>query len=360
MRLQHRTKAYLTAVITMPLAAACGANDDSSGGPGDRDEVTLTVVTAFPSESENNDGFWMWVEALEEEAPWITVDYSGGPEVMEPTQMIEGVGSGVLDAASLPGDYYVSQAPPAEMLRFTPFTPTEERDEGIHATYEEFHAELLNVQYIGHTSSGAPQLIFLRDQELTDPDFSGLSIRTSSATSHMVSTLGGTPVDMPGAEIYTALERGAVDGTGWSSVGPVALGIHEQVQYEISPRFYDSITNLVINKDTWDGLDEESREAISSTMAAVEPDIFEHYGSLAQQEAATFREAGVELIEFTGAEKEELLRAAYEGGWDALDWGAITEAAPGAQSVRDAFESAYGADYESAVPGGATAPPAGD
>jgi TRAP-type C4-dicarboxylate transport system substrate-binding protein len=355
MRLSRRTTTYLAGLLALPGLASCGGGDG-----GQEDNVTLTFVTAFPEDSEYNDGFWMWVEALEENAPWITVEYRGGPEIMAPTQLIEGVGSGAFDGASLAPDYYVEQAPAAELLKFTPFTPTEEREEGVFDAYEAFHADQLNVQYVGRSQAGIPHMIYLRDRKIDQPDLSGLTIRTSSAQAPVVRALGGAPVEMPAGEVLTALQRGAIDGVAWPSVGAVTTGIHEEVSFEISPRFYDSIVTTVINKDTFDGLDEKTQDAILSTMEEVEPAIFDHYQALAREEVVAIREAGVEHIQFTGEDEARILRAAYEDGMDSLDWNAISDSTPGAADVRNTFEAAYGDNYENAAPGGATVSPSDD
>jgi TRAP-type C4-dicarboxylate transport system substrate-binding protein len=113
----------------------------------------------------------------------------------------------------------------------------------------------------------------------------------------------------------------------------------------------------VINKDTFDGLDEKTQDAILSTMEEVEPAIFDHYQALAREEVVAIREAGVEHIQFTGEDEARILRAAYEDGMDSLDWNAISDSTPGAADVRNTFEAAYGDNYENAAPGGATVSP---
>lgn len=228
-----RWKAAALGLVASLTLVACGGGGGTAGGgdEGDATPVTLRFVTAFPKDVKNNDGFFLFVERLEENAPWITIDYRGGPEVMAPNLLAEGVSNGSIDGANLPGDYYVEQLPLMEIARFTPFTPTEERDNGVYDLYDEAH-QTLGVKYLGHTSGAMPQLLMFKDH-MDTPDLSGKSIRVSAATSGMVSALGGTPVSLPGGEVYTALERGTVQGTAWASVGPSDFGFHEQVSYDM-------------------------------------------------------------------------------------------------------------------------------
>lgn len=340
------------ALAIAPVAACSREVTDADGN------VTLTFVTAFPRTSENNDGFFMWAEEVTRIAPWITIDYRGGPETMGPFVLIEGVSSGAIDGAHMPGDYYVDQLAVAQMFRFTPFTPMEERENGVFDLFHDIHREGINVEYLGHSNAGAPQLLFLRGEPVERADFSGKAIRTSSATSNMVRALGGAPVDMPGGEIYTALERGAIDGTGWASVGPLSLGLPDVVDWEIAPRFYDSIANTVMNADRFDSLDQRTQDALRQAMINIEPAIFERYQELSRNEVAAWREAGVQRIDLPEDDAEAMLEVAYVDAWDFLGWDDIVARYPDAQTIRDTFE----AEYErvgllESVPGGTVIEP---
>lgn len=348
-------------VICGSLAlASCAKPPETVTKVQDRPEVVLTFASSFAASHANNDGLWMFEERLEENAPWIDVDFRGGPEIMTPSLLIEGVSAGAIDAAVLPGDYYVDQLPAMELARFTPYTPMEERENGVVEIYDRIHREQLGVTYLGHLISGMPQVILLRNP--TDgASLAGRSIRTSSATSDTVEALGGVPVDLPGGEVYTGLERGVVDGASWASVGPESLGLHEVVEYDLSPRFYESVGNLVINERRWDSLDQETRQAIDETMAEIEPEIFDHYVETARTETATWRDAGVQEQELSERDAERLMEIAYVDNWDGLDWDRINTTSPAAPELRRAFERGRGEDLSESVPGGAdidAAPPA--
>lgn len=349
------TYAVALTATACTLLAACGGGSSGEPGAGGGEEVKLSFVTSFPEDHTLNEGFFMFVEELEKNAPWITVDYKGGPETMEPTQMIEGVQSGAIDGAALPGDYYVKQVPALEIARFTPYTPSEERSEGVADLWQQIH-EQAGLHYVGHTISGIPQILFLKD-EINSADLSGMSIRTSSATSNMVKSLGGTPVDLPGGEIFTAMERGVIDGTAWTSVGAVDLGIPKVADYYIEPRFYDSLANTVISKETWDSLDPKSQEAITSTMEELEPKIFDHYGDLAATETAAWQDAGMKQIQLEGEGGQKILEIAYVEAWDNLDWDRISSKGSAAEEIRKKFEAEYANDLSTVVPGGTSIAP---
>lgn len=349
----RRKSVAACAVALCMVTAACGK---SSGGTTDGHEnVELTFVTSFPENHPLNEGFFMFTKELEKRAPWITVNYKGGPETMDPDLMIEGVQSGAVDGAALPGDYYVQQVPALELARFSPYNPTEEREEGVAKLWEQIHEDV-GLHYVGHSISGIPQTIFLKDKT-NGLDFSGRSIRTSSATSNMVKVLGGTPVDLPGSEVYTALERGVIEGSAWTSVGATDLGIPKVAKYYVQPRFYDSLANTVINHKTWESLDSETQDVITETMTDLEPKIFDHFGRMAAEETAAWEKAGTKPLTFTGRDEQKVLSIAYIDAWESLDWERISSKGPEAAALRKKFTNAYPDDLGTVVPGGTTIAP---
>jgi len=338
------------------LAAAlvltgCSFSSQAASEASKREEVTLTLATGFNETHSNNAGIWMFIENLQENAPWITVDYKGGPEVMAPDVLIEGVSAGIFDMASLPGDYYVDQLPAMEVPRFTPYTPMEERELGITEIYDQIHRDQLGVTYLGHTVSGMPQ-VMLVDAPITEANLQGKSIRTSSATSSLIQSINGIPVDLPGDEVYTGLERRVVSGATWAAVGPSSLGLQEVVNYHAAPRLYESLANLTMNEKTWADLDSESQDAISETMAETESEIFEHFLNASVAETQEWEDAGVQETTLPPDEAQEFLEQAYYDDWERLDWEEIIEATPAAAELKQAYEEGFTGDLSEVVPGG--------
>lgn len=340
------------------LAAAlvltgCSLSSQAASEASKREEVTLTLATGFNETHSNNAGVWMFIDNLQANAPWITVDYKGGPEVMAPDLLIEGVSAGIFDMASLPGDYYVDQLPAMEVPRFTPYSPMEERELGINEIYDQIHRDQLGVTYLGHTVSGMPQTVLV-DSPVTEANLQGQSIRTSSATSSLVQSINGIPVDLPGGEVYTALERRVVSGATWAAVGPSSLGLQEVVNYHVAPRLYESLANLTMNEETWANLDSESQEAISETMAETESEIFEHFLNASVAETLEWEDAGVRETILSPDEAEKFLEKAYYEDWERLDWEGIIQTTPAAAELKQAYEDGITGDLSEVVPGGSS------
>jgi TRAP-type C4-dicarboxylate transport system substrate-binding protein len=330
--------------------AATADGDGQGTSAEEASPVTLSLVSSFPRDAGEHEGFWLFAERLEENAPWITLDYRGGPDVMDPLQLIESVSSGSIDMATLPEAFYVQQAPIAELMKFTPYLPMEERENGLFEIYHEWHREDLNVEYLGKVYAGVPYQVFTVDP-LDSPNLSGRTIRTSSAQAAMVQGLGGKVVNMPSSEIYTALERGTVDGFGWASVGVASNGWQEVVGYQIEPRFGDATIPLLVNAETFDSLEPITQQALRDTVAEIEPEIVDLYRQRAEEEQQAYLDAGVEVVTFEGEDARRVLEANYVKGYELVGYDSIVERFPVAEEMRRLYEEEYGEDFSNAVPG---------
>ena len=87
-------------------------------------------------------------------------------------------------------------------------------------------------------------------------DLKGLKMRIPGLGGEVLARAGGTPVVLPGGELYTALERGTIDALEW--VGPgmdINMGFHKIAPYYYTG-WHEPATDLqfLINQDAWNEL----------------------------------------------------------------------------------------------------------
>ena len=85
----------------------------------------------------------------------------------------------------------------------------------------------------------------------TVSDLKGLKMRIPGLGGEVLRRAGGTPVSLPGGEIFPALQSGAIDATEW--VGPyndLAFGLYKAAKYYYYPGWHEPGTTLeaMINK----------------------------------------------------------------------------------------------------------------
>ncbi|MEX3315006.1 TRAP transporter substrate-binding protein DctP [Sulfitobacter sp. PS-8MA] len=133
----------------------------------------------------------------------------------------------------------------------------------------------------------------------------------------MFTQLGANLVRTAPGEVYSALERGAIDGYGWPSQGVLDLGWDEQTKYRVDPSFYNVDVNLLVNLDTWNGLTDEQRAKLEEGAAWME-ELNHDNAARNKAEYAAQAEAGIETITFGEADAETWTNAARDAGWAAV------------------------------------------
>ena len=66
----------------------------------------------------------------------------------------------------------------------------------------------------------------------------GKKIRALPSYNKIVGSLGGTAVIIPFGELYSATEKGVIDGLVWPAVGAVGFKFHEVAPYLGEPRIW--------------------------------------------------------------------------------------------------------------------------
>ncbi|MDT8446635.1 MAG: TRAP transporter substrate-binding protein [bacterium] len=100
-------------------------------------------------------------------------------------------------------------------------------------------------------------------------DFSGLKMRMPGLGGEVLARLGGTPVSLPGGEIFQSLQSGAIDATEW--VGPyndLAFGFYKIAKYYYGPGWHEpgSEMECLVNLKTFEALPSDLKAVVSAAM----------------------------------------------------------------------------------------------
>ena len=96
-------------------------------------------------------------------------------------------------------------------------------------------------------------------------DLKGLKMRIPGLGGEVIKRAGGTPVLLPGGEIFPSLQSGAIDATEW--VGPyndMAFGLHKAAKFYYYPGWHEPGTTLecFINQKALEELPKELQELV--------------------------------------------------------------------------------------------------
>lgn len=148
-------------------------------------------------------------------------------------------------------------------------------------------------------------------------DLQGLKLRTAGAWLEISKSMGASPVTMPGGDVYTALERGAIEATEWGTLYEnISSGFHKIAKYVIIPGVHQPVApfELVINEDAWNALSDRDKTLVEQAAKLV---TFESWTKIGHEDAQAlqfFREQGNEIIELDPEVQIAVKQQAIEWG----------------------------------------------
>ncbi|MFC1823474.1 TRAP transporter substrate-binding protein DctP [Thermodesulfobacteriota bacterium] len=119
--------------------------------------------------------------------------------------------------------------------------------------------EFKNVKVVALART-APYLLFLKKKATTLDELRGLKIRATGLMADTIRKLGMEPVNMPGSEIYAALERGIVDGNILQNAGSFSYRYFEQTSHVMEMSLGGTILFTVMNPDSYAKMPDDLRE----------------------------------------------------------------------------------------------------
>ena len=283
--------------------------------PAMAEKLVLKAVSALPQGTRWSANFEAMIKRVNREAKDLfQINYiGGGGRVMSPFEVGNAVRTGVIHIASVPGAFYTNLLPEADSFKLLERTPQELRKTGGWDFINKLHQEKVNAYYLARQGYGIPFHLYLT-KKIDTPDLTGLKIRVTPVYRAFFTQMGATVMRTKPGDVFTALERGAVDGYGWPIQGVNEMGWHEVTKYRVDPGFYNVEVNVLINLDIWKRMDGEQK-AFMHKMGAWLEDLNSHNARINREEAAIQAEAGIKVIRFSKSVSEQYIKDAYAAGW---------------------------------------------
>ena len=223
-------------------------------------KMVTTWPPNFPVFQEGVMQFANDIETISDGRLQIQV-YAGG-ELVPALQTFDAVSQGTVQMGHGAAYYWAGKVPAAQFMSTVPFGMTAK---GMNAwLYSGGGLELwreiykpFNIIPFPAGNSGVQMGGWFKKKITTVADLKGLKMRIPGLGGKVLAKAGGTPILLAGGEVYTALERGAIDATEW--VGPYhdqRLGLYQAAQYYYYPGWHEPGTTLelIVNTQAWKSL----------------------------------------------------------------------------------------------------------
>jgi TRAP-type C4-dicarboxylate transport system substrate-binding protein len=151
-------------------------------------------------------------------------------------------------------------------------------------------------------------------------ELKGVKMRTSALYDRMMKKMGIVPVTVQFGETFTALERGLVDGFGWSTLGPADWGWLNNCKYIIDIPFYTRQNTLILmNLDVWNSLGKDVQDKIMDITVKFEPEMEAYFKNKIAEEWKRYDKMGIKRIKFSPEDTKKFLDIAYDAEWEDLE-----------------------------------------
>jgi TRAP-type mannitol/chloroaromatic compound transport system substrate-binding protein len=275
-------------VVGAALTTGCSKKDESKAGKTESKKTyDWKMVTTWP---KNFPGLGTGANNLaslmtEMSGGRIQVKVYGAKELVPAFEVFDAVSRGTAEMGHGAAYYWKGKSEAAQFFAAVPFGLTAQEMNGwlYHGggmeLWEEIYAKF-NLIPAAAGNTGVQMGGWFNKEINSVDDLKGLKMRIPGLGGEVLRRAGGTPVSLPGGELYTSLQSGAIDATEW--VGPyndLAFGLYKAAKYYYYPGWHEPGTTLeaMVNKQAFDALPEDLQSIVRNACKVVNQDMLAEY-----------------------------------------------------------------------------------
>jgi TRAP-type mannitol/chloroaromatic compound transport system substrate-binding protein len=236
---------------------------------------TLFTSTAFAQEfkwtfqtsAQAGDNFFpiqeAWADRVKEMSGGrIEIDVVPVGTVVAHNETLDAVGSGILQGHITDPSYFSGKDPAFAMLGNLVGAWSAPQQMFNYMNYgggNELFNELVNpygLQFLGASATGVEAFLSTKPINTVE-DLKGIKMRAPEGmVQEVFAAAGAAPVNLPGSEVYTSLEKGVIDAADYTVFSTNhAQGMHKFAKYPLYPGFHSMpVIEVSLNKKVFDGL----------------------------------------------------------------------------------------------------------
>jgi len=215
----------------------------------------------------------------------LSVKVYGAKELVPAFEVFDAVSGGAAEMGHGAAYYWKGKSEAFQFFTAVPFGLTAQEMNGWlfygggMQLWEKAYADF-NLLPLACGNTGVQMGGWFNKQIKNIKDLKGLKMRIPGLGGEVLKRAGGTPVTLPGGELFTALKSGNIDATEW--VGPyndLAFGLYKAAKYYYYPGWHEPGPTMeaLVNKKAFDKLPKDLQSIVRTAALAVNNDMLAEY-----------------------------------------------------------------------------------
>jgi TRAP-type C4-dicarboxylate transport system substrate-binding protein len=262
----------------------------------------ITAVHAFPANWVYSKSFLAFVKKANDAGKGVfAIQVRGGPEAIGMFEQPNAVRDGVVDMVYTPCAFYAGSVPECDAVSASTIDGPAARKNGAYDALKEAHIRRHGVYYLGWFDSGIRFNLWSTKEPRLDAqgnlDIKGMKLRGNPIyNAFLTNVLGASVLNMPATDVYTALERGTIDMTGWTQIGIMDANWDKFLRYRLEPPFFSTDLGIIINVRRWNAFSDKTREILNRVAIEHEVSSVKELQALRVKEFAELEKRGLKAV----------------------------------------------------------------
>lgn len=274
-----RLHALMLTLMSVFLLSGCQQEQQAQGAAVEQQTFQWKMVTSWPKNFPGlGTGAEYFAQVVNEMSGGrLQIRVYGAGELVPALEVLDAVSQGTAEVGHSTQYYWKGKMVAAQFFTTVPFgmTALEMNSWMQFGGGQELMQELydpFNVMVFVGGNTGMQMAGWFNKEINNVNDLKGLKMRIPGLGGEILARAGGTPIMLPGGEIFTALQTGTIDATEW--VGPyndLAFGLHKAAKYYYYPGWHEpgSLLEFTINKQAYAKLPKDLQAIVKGAAAIV-------------------------------------------------------------------------------------------
>jgi len=289
-----------------------------------QDKIVLKLASPWPLGHESTLGSQVLSDLVKKASNGsVEIRVFPSEQLAKAKETHEAVSMGVVDMGVVAGPYIAGRLPIVD-IDYMPWlfsswkSLRDARRGGIDEVIAAELKKAFNLKLLFSQPGGSTELWTVKKPVRNVEDLKGMLIRgAGGALTEGVRAVGATPVTVTGPEVFTALQRGTIDGSMWTLASLRSIKAWEVCKYatRFSRPLGPGVIHVVINQDRWEKLPPNVQKIILEAAPKAQEAVYAHAEKETEEAWAEAAKNGLTIIRPT-PEEEAVFAKRMSAVWD--------------------------------------------